>query len=222
MLGSSMIVLIANNTGCEANSLLEAFPERIGHIYSPAGWRGPWRTYALDNGAFPLWRKGGDFDEVAFRSLCRRATDSGVAPRWVAVPDVVADAPATVASWGRWEGEMLRLGMPLAMCVQDGMRPEHVPATADVVFVGGSTTWKWDTVQMWCRAFPRVHVGRVNTEALLWRAHNAGAESCDGSGWFRGDRKQLDGLWHYLADSEGVRDTGAHQFRFAFDARDPH
>lgn len=56
-------------------------------------------------------------------------------------------------------------------------------------------------------AFPRIHVGRVNTERMLWMAHEAGAESCDGTGWFRGDKAQLAGLMRYLDDStNGVRD----------------
>jgi hypothetical protein len=29
-------------------------------------------------------------------------------------------------------------------------------------------------------------------------AHEAGAESCDGTGWFRGDQDQLAGLERYL------------------------
>ena len=53
--------------------------------------------------------------------------------------------------------------------------------------------------------FKRVHVGRVNTYRLLWLAHEAGAESCDGTGWFRGDRKQLQGLIDYLQESSSGR-----------------
>ena len=36
---------------------------------------------------------------------------------------------------------------------------------------------------------------------MIDKAHDAGAESCDGTGWFRGDRKQLDGLEKYLDES---------------------
>jgi hypothetical protein len=32
-------------------------------------------------------------------------------------------------------------------------------------------------------------------------AHECGAESCDGTGWFRGDKRQLDGLIQYLEES---------------------
>lgn len=36
-------------------------------------------------------------------------------------------------------------------------------------------------------------------------AHDAGAESCDGTGWFRGDQKQLSGLRRYLYESVAGR-----------------
>jgi len=81
------------------------------------------------------------------------------------------------------------------------MTTKDVPISADVVFVGGSTEWKWATMPMWCGNFQRVHVGRVNTYRLLWKCHDAGAESCDGTGWWRGDQKQARDLRAYLEES---------------------
>lgn len=209
--------MIANNTGAEARRLFNAFPDRLGHIYSPGGWREPWGTYALDNGAFVAWTSGQLFDEAKFLKLCNRAK-LAAAPAWVAVPDVVTEREATLANWRQWHPKLEPFGWPLAFVVQNGMTPIDVPHDAAVIFVGGSTEWKWETVAMWCAHFPRVHVGRVNTERLLWQAHRAGAESCDGSGWFRGCRKQLDGLWYYLSDSSGAADLahGPMQSRFHF------
>jgi len=210
-----VIVMIANNSGREAHRLKDTFPGRVGHIYSPAGLRAtPWPIYGLDNGAFPCWTKGLPFDGVAFTGMLEAVAGINPAPRWVAVPDVVTDREATIASWHLWEPKVGAVGFPLAFVVQDGMTPSDVPP-CDVVFVGGSTEWKWSSVATWCKSFPRVHVGRVNSERLLWLAHDAGAESCDGTGWFRGDRKQLDGLWYYLADSSGVTDSeqGPMQYR---------
>jgi hypothetical protein len=83
------------------------------------------------------------------------------------------------------------------------MTPRDVPANAHTVFVGGSTPWKWRNLKTWTSEFPHVHVGRVNTHRLLWMAHMAGAESCDGTGWFRGCQQQLRGLWRYLEESHG-------------------
>ena len=74
-----------------------------------------------------------------------------------------------------------------------------------VVFVGGTTAWKWKTLRTWTENFPRVHVGRVNTDRMLWMAHECGAESCDGTGWFRGDQVQFAGLLSYLEQSTNGR-----------------
>jgi hypothetical protein len=205
-------ILVSNNSGKEARALANAFPTRIGHLYSPGAFRGPFAEfpYAIDNGAFPAWSRGEAFDADAFRRLLDRVSRAPIAPLWVAVPDVVANREQTLDAWRAWRVEVAAYGWPLAFVVQDGMTAGDVPPDAAVVFVGGSTRWKWDTVAMWCAAFPRVHVGRVNMERLLWQIHRAGAESCDGTGWFRGDRSQLDGLWYYLADSAGLEDDPAH------------
>jgi len=81
------------------------------------------------------------------------------------------------------------------------MIPGDVPENAEVIFVGGSTEWKWKTMPIWCREFERVHAARVNTYRLLWMAHDCGAESCDGTGFTRGDQKQWNGLVEYLEES---------------------
>jgi hypothetical protein len=48
-----------------------------------------------------------------------------------------------------------------------------------------------------------VHVARVNSERLLWMADDAGAVSCDGTGWMRGGEERLAELEHYLEISTG-------------------
>jgi hypothetical protein len=84
------------------------------------------------------------------------------------------------------------------MAVQDGMTPADVPKECAVVFVGGTTSWKWRSLPMWASSFSRVHVGRVNSIRLLLMAENAGAESCDGTGWFRDPRRTKE-LESYLS-----------------------
>lgn len=206
-----MIVLVANNSGREARRLAATFPGRVGHLYGPDGWRGPFPEfpYVLDNGAFGAWRNGRAFDDDAFRRLLDKAARAEIPPRWVAVPDVVLDAEATQASWYRWVPELRAYGWPLAFVVQDGHAAADVPGEAAVVFVGGSREWKWQTAPYWCQHFPRVHVGRVTTGRRCWHFHRAGAESTDGN-VFLGDRAQLDGIWYYLADSEGLEHDAAH------------
>lgn len=64
----------------------------------------------------------------------------------------------------------------------------------DVIAIGGTTEWKWSTVEMWAKEFPRVHVLRVNSPSKLDYLESLGIESCDGTGWNRGDREQTLGL----------------------------
>lgn len=211
------MVLVANNSGREARRLAATYPGRVGHLYGPGGWRGPWPEfpYALDNGAFPAFARGVAWDEAAFLKLCERAAVAPIAPRWIAVPDVVCDRDRTLASWRRWAPVLTeRYGWPLAFVVQNGMTAADVPEDAAVVFVGGDIVWKRETAAYWRSVHPRIHVGRVNGERDLWRYHRAGAESCDGTGWFRGKQRQINGLWYYLADSSGhAHDSGSPQPR---------
>ena len=200
-----MVVMPSNNSGLHVGWLAGRFPHRIGWLIGPGGWRRPpaWMPVALDNGAFPAWVNKREWDENAFLELLASAHRHCL-PKWVVVPDVVADREGTLASWKRWEPILSEQypNLPLAMAVQDGMTPADVPASAKIIFVGGSTEWKWRNLPMWTDAFPhRVHVGRVNTERLLWQADRAGAISCDGTGWLRGDQRQLEGLERYLEHS---------------------
>lgn len=201
--------MVANNSGREARRLSETFPGRIGHLYTPNGVRGPFAEfpYVGEGGQFGDTAKSRVWDARPFLAMCARFAVAEQRPEWVAVPDVPFDAEGTVRAWYHWIPTMRTFGLPLAFVVQDGMRAGDVPGEATAIFVGGSTAWKQDSARYWCEHFPRVHIGRVNGERDLWRYHRAGAESCDGSGWFRGSRRQLDGLWYYLADSSGLDDA---------------
>ncbi|MBP7651409.1 MAG: hypothetical protein KA744_16285 [Phenylobacterium sp.] len=199
-----MKVMPSNNVGRRMKELAAAYPGCLGHLFGLKGWRSPFLPYALDNGAFPAWLNGTAWDEAGFLALCETAREHeglwGESPLWVVVPDVVTDKEATKARWVEWAPRLRTYGWPLAFAVQDGMHEHDVPADADVVFLGGSTKWKWASVNMWGYMFPRLHVGRVNSYRLLWRAFQAGAESCDGTGWFRGDQRQLAGLEQFLRE----------------------
>jgi hypothetical protein len=197
-----VMVMLANNTGWDAGVLYGRYGDRVGHLYSIVGARKPrfMPKYALDNGRFPCWSTGNAWDEAAFRSLLE---SHGRDALWVLVPDVVADRIATISEWYKWHPELGQY--VLAFAVQDDMTAADVPDGAEVVFVGGTTKWKRKTLRYWTDNFPRVHVGRINTERWLWECHDAGVESCDGTGWFRGDPVQLRGLERFLRrSSEGL------------------
>lgn len=192
-----MIVMPANVTSPEVRQMHATYPELVGNLFSPGPgwWQRPIGEYALDNGRFA---QGSEWRAHYLCDLYGRAGAHCKPPRWALVPDVVGDWPATVREWGVWEPALRSLGWPLAVAVQDGSRPEDVRALgADVVFVGGSTAFKWSTFQRWCDEFPRVHIGRVNTPREGWRCYMAGAESIDGTGWMRTTR-QRQGLWKLL------------------------
>ena len=195
-----MIVMPANNRGMVIGWLAGRFPGCIGHLYSPGGLARLYDfiPFALDNGKFPVWAAGKEWDEAAFIGMLDRVVAVGGRPKWVLVPDVVADRDGTLREWDRWCVRMQSYGWPLAFAVQDGMTAEDVPSEASVVFVGGSTDWKRRTLHDWCDAFDRVHVGRINTDKWLWECHEAGAESCDGTGWMRGCERQFAGLVKFL------------------------
>ena len=172
-----MIVMPANNTGISVGWMAGRYPGRIGHLFSPGSQKGPFAEfgidYALDNGAFA---KGENWSESEWFKLLQWAKLSGQRPRWALVPDVVADRIRTLRKWDLYAPRLAEYGWPLGFAVQDGMVPGDVPKDAAVVFVGGSTEWKWKTMQEWCAEFPRVHVGRVNSYRRLWQCHDAGAE----------------------------------------------
>jgi len=142
--------------------------------------------YALDNGRFACWSAGKEWDVGAYMEMLDHCKLLPVKPIWAIVPDVVADKNATLEDWKKWS-EIIKskYRYKLAFAVQDGMTKKDVPIDADVVFVGGSFEWKWRTAQMWCSEFQRVHIARVNTIKRVWKCHDWGAESIDGTGWFR-------------------------------------
>ena len=186
---------------------------------SPGGWRkpDPGFRYAIDNGAFAAWKAGRPFDAAGFLALLARVKLEPVQPEWVAVPDVVTDRLGTFEMWDHWAPVVADLAVPLAFVVQDGMKAADLPAEAAVIFVGGSTPWKWLTLPMWCEQGRPVHVGRVNTARRLRHCARLGVQSCDGTGYFRGNRRQLDAVWYFLADTQLIGDPadGPMQARLA-------
>jgi len=145
--------------------------------------------YALDNDAFIAWSQKKEWNASAWREMLKWAKMTGMDPLWCLVPDVVANREATLANWKQYSPEAEKYKWPLAFAVQDGMTPQDVPANAAVIFVGGSDAFKFRSLPMWCKCFPRVHVGRVNEVKVLQICERLGAESADGSGWFRDTRR---------------------------------
>lgn len=194
----------ANSTGWVAHSLARE-TGRLGHLFSPGAQRGPWSwfPYALDNGAYACWdEKTNRFDdakwevvELAWHRLIVWSQVAALRPLWAVVPDVPGNAERTFEKWARFAPTLTTVRRALA--VQDGMTVEMVKELhppPHVIAVGGSKKWKWSTVETWAAAFPRVHLLRCCAPDKLPYLETLGVESCDGTGWFRGDRKQTRGL----------------------------
>ena len=194
-----MMVFPANATGWFWHCLARE-TGRIGHLFSPGAERGPWPwfPYALDNGAFAAWDMATNvwneaaWDVKAWRRMLFWASSQQQKPLWAIVPDWIGDGAKTIERWHQFKGEV---PFAKALAVQDGMTVEDAQViNPDVICIGGTTKWKWATVEMWAKVFPRVHVLRVNSPSKLNWLESLGVESCDGTGWNRGDRAQTLGL----------------------------
>jgi len=190
-----MIIMPANHSSPVIHYLAGRHPGKLGWLVGPSATSKTklrsWVPYALDNDAFSAWTKGTSWSAPAWRQMLLWASDSGQEPRWCLVPDVVGNREETLQRWKQYSPEARAFGWPLAFAVQDGMTSRDVPQDAEVVFVGGTTDWKWATVPMWAAIFSRVHVGRVNSIEKLRVCDRLGVESVDGTGWFR-DESRLD------------------------------
>jgi hypothetical protein len=221
-----MIVMPANSTGWFFHSLARE-TGRLGHLFSPNAQRGPWPwfPFALDNGAFSCWdMRENKFDEEKWQSmefdwkaLLLWADTTGMPVRFCIIPDYIGNAQETIKKWEYYAPKVKEMGFPLAIAVQDGMTRDDVKALTprpDVIAIGGTTEWKWETVEVWARAFPRVHLLRCNMPDKLDYLMQLGIESCDGTGWNRGDRRQTLGLeqWCKKHAAKGYLDQEMAQY----------
>ena len=139
----------------------------------------PW---AADNDCF-----NGGLDEPLFRKMLARSAPAASSCLFVAAPDVVGDAAATLALFDEWVGTISGFGFPVALVLQDGMVPGDVRwGAVAAVFVGGSTEWKLsaDARALVTEARRRgkwVHMGRVNTRRRVKVAMAWGCDSIDGT-----------------------------------------
>lgn len=147
----------------------------------------PW---ALDNGAWPAFAQGIEWDEAAFlRALDRY----GPGADFIVVPDIVGDGPASLARTREWLPRLLAradLGdVRLLIAVQDGMTFADIEPLLTSprigIFIGGSTEWKIAAIEPWGRWAKGlglyVHCGRVNTARRIALCAAGGIDSIDGT-----------------------------------------
>ena len=141
------------------------------------------QVWALDNGAFTDSYPGDD----AYLALLAALAGHRDRCLFVAVPDVVADAAATLALLPPMAARIRAAGWPVALVGQDGMEAMPVPwDLVDWLFVGGSTGWKLgpgaaELIRQAQAQGKRVHVGRVNSGARFRHFAGMGCDTADGT-----------------------------------------
>jgi hypothetical protein len=138
------------------------------------GWK-----WGLDNGAYA------GFDEDAYLSALEAYRPFMAGCLFVAVPDVLYDWEATLASWRDWCDYLH--AWPRAIVLQDGATIESIPwDEAHTLFIGGSTEWKLSPdaralITEGVRRGMPVHMGRVNSFSRLKYADSLGCATADGT-----------------------------------------
>jgi len=160
--------------------------------------------WAMDNGAYSGFEVG-PFMRMLQRFMGRKGC------RWVACPDAVGDAFATLERWPFWSKVIRGVGFVPALVLQDGMLVPEVPwPEIGAVFVGGTDAWKFSPQARDLCAYAKarglsVHVGRVNSRTRIEEAHRMGADSFDGGQYSMfPDRRIPEGV----ADAEAVGRQG--------------
>lgn len=179
----TIVLYLANASSEKIRDAMRA--GRIGMMTTPNEGRAPLPgvRWAADNGCFST-RYVGDTRWIAW---LRRHTEHAPRCLFATAPDVVGDAAATLARSTPWLPVIRELGYPAALVAQDGLEDLTIPwDTFDVLFIGGSTTWKLSPAAAEIAAQARrrgkpVHMGRVNSRRRWTYAEHIGCDSADGT-----------------------------------------
>lgn len=181
-----MIMLVNVQVERVKTLLGKGYNENVGVLLTPPGIKNvemkeliesglPW---AADNGAFS------GFSPIKFKQLLK-TVQGQPGCLFVACPDVVGDAKATLELFNQWQGEIEYAELPTALVLQDGQENLLLP-DADAYFVGGSTRFKLsrsatDLIVECKRRNKWVHMGRVNSMRRIKHAHKREVDSIDGT-----------------------------------------
>lgn len=154
-------------------------------VLGPRNLRVRLDRFALDNGAWLYHQAGATCDYGLFASAL-----ASMGPRadFAVVPDIVAGGVDSLRVSEQWLPVVLAATTLALVPVQDGMSPDDIAGLVSDrvgIFVGGSHSWKWTTVDRWASfAHARacyIHVGRVNTIGRADHCADLGVHSADGS-----------------------------------------
>jgi hypothetical protein len=212
---------MANPCGEEVRDAMRN--HRIGFIDTPAqgNIRPAEVIWCADNGCYTSGFPG---EEKWLAWLARHAHAASTC-LFATAPDVVGNAVATLQRSLPLLPRIRQLGYRAAMVAQDGLEALPAPWVIpwdefDVLFIGGSTSWKMgqharDLVAQAKARGKWVHMGRVNSGKRFQYAEAIGCDSVDGTYLTYGPQKNLPKLmsWVNTAEKEpGLRlDFSTHQ-----------
>jgi hypothetical protein len=163
------------------------------------------RWWAADNGCYA---QGEQFNLAAYLAWLETYSAHRHTCLFAPAPDVVGDAPATLARSQPVLPIIRRLGFPAALVAQDGLEALPVPwRDVDALFIGGTTDWKLSpgAAALAREAKARgkwVHMGRVNSGRRLMIAQSVGCDSVDGNQLIYQPKKYLPRLMRFLGALE--------------------
>lgn len=202
-----LIYLAAHHV--QTNMLAKLYPRRIGACIQPKHW-GKFSfpiPYFLDNNGYSDFVQGKEFSSLKFVNLLEKCREYSLSskhwPDFVVCPDRFNDSIKTRKQYDEWQPTIKSYGFKIAFVVQPGCNPKDVPNNADIIFTGGGNPFKYEAISIFKDLGKPIHVGGISAKKLNF-CHYQGAVSGDSSGFFRGDQIQLQRLYDYLADSEGI------------------
>jgi len=162
----------------------------IGACVSPATKKhfDSYLFYFLDNGAFGCWLRKEPFNPVPFLSLVEKSLKASKKADFLVLPDLIGKGKESLEFSALWAERLDGIEIPFALALQDGMEEVEVEEFVrvygvKVLFVGGTTEWKWRTAEKWVKLAERLgikcHVGRVPSAKRVYQARIVGAHSID-------------------------------------------
>lgn len=154
--------------------------------------------YFLDNGAFKYWLKGEPFKERPFFNLIEKSLKSGKRADFLVLPDLIGRGKESLEFSASYAEKLKGIEIPFALALQDGMEEGEVRDfvscyCVEVLFVGGTTRWKWETAPKWVRLAEELgikcHIGRVPSVKRIYQARKLGAHSIDSTAPLWEERK---------------------------------
>lgn len=183
----------------------------FGRVWTPNHHR-PGSAYIVDNGIYAATKNGEEWHPERWHDLLDTVASHPWPPDFVVLPDVYADAEATLERHREHIDAVLSRGFRPAAVMQPGMDEEVQVRLADrigadVIFVGGPNRWKRTMGEQVVDAAHNrdmaVHVGNPGVPGGLRWACRIGVDSLDTSSIVGSE------AWHHLDELEGHSSKGS-------------